>query len=634
MHTSYMNDLTVMGRVQSIDTATASLVVKARSGDTFEAFLGTNAVISVLTNLDGQNNDPYRNSPGAASLGDNLARYVSVGQLVIVEGLQMEDAGRSRYECRTVHVLYNAEGSFLFETPQWWINQIQHLCNQLIGDMWGDGDDFDFTKYRTNVGITGAPATDGLQEIETLGRLLYGFATTYMLTGNERYLAAARAGVAFQRQWFRTLSHDGRFLLWSSWKSGTDTGMGSLSGDDTGTIPAYEQIYAIAGLTQFYRVTLDPEALLDIKRTVASFDRFFLDTSGFDGYFSHLDPSTMTPDSPALGENRAKKNWNSTGDHIPAYLVNLLIALKPLPRRPDTEELHAFVEQCEQILRRCATLIVEKFPDPDPSVPYVQERYFRDWKPDTTYSWQQNRAVCGHNLKIAWNLTRVAHHYQPDDEPFARRLVDLANKLATSMGKLAIDQVRGGLYDCVERKPTNGMFIQFAWWNTKDFWQQEQAILAYLILHGHTQSKDYLDLARETMAFWNAFFLDHDTGNVYFRTTGDGAPVLAGAGYRGQTNHAKSGYHCFELAYLAHIYVSTFVSKRAFSLNFKPDRNCGQTSVNVLPDFLRKDMVKVKRIAVNGIDRDTVDPGNFKIELAPEEVGAHVVVEFEPLAAA
>jgi len=64
--------------------------------------------------------------------------------------------------------------------------------------------------------------------------------------------------------------------------------------------------------------------------------------------------------------------------------------------------------------------------------------------------------------------------------------------------------------------------------NTKDFWQQEQAILAFLILFGYTKKKLYLELAREAMAFWNVFFLDLDNGGVYFRTTGEGIPVVKG----------------------------------------------------------------------------------------------------------
>jgi hypothetical protein len=94
-------------------------------------------------------------------------------------------------------------------------------------------------------------------------------------------------------------------------------------------------------------------------------------------YFSHVDPASMSPDAQVLGDDRAKKNRNS-GDQIPAYLVNLLLALKPFPKRSETEDIRAFVERGEAMLRECATLILEKFPDSDPLVPYVHERFHRE----------------------------------------------------------------------------------------------------------------------------------------------------------------------------------------------------------------------------------------------------------------
>ena len=39
--------------------------------------------------------------------------------------------------------------------------------------------------------------------------------------------------------------------------------------------------------------------------------------------------------------------------------------------------------------------------------PFVQEKFHEDWSKDQSWGWQQNRAVVGHNLKIAWNLMRM-----------------------------------------------------------------------------------------------------------------------------------------------------------------------------------------------------------------------------------
>jgi len=52
-----------------------------------------------------------------------------------------------------------------------------------------------------------------------------------------------------------------------------------------------------------------------------------------------------------------------------------------------------------------------EIPDPDPKVPFVNERFHADWTPDQSGAGSRT-AVVGHNLKIAWNLTRVAHYYR------------------------------------------------------------------------------------------------------------------------------------------------------------------------------------------------------------------------------
>jgi hypothetical protein len=47
------------------------------------------------------------------------------------------------------------------------------------------------------------------------------------------------------------------------------------------------------------------------------------------------------------------QNWNSIGDHIPAYLINLILALGEGEQQSKKE--------CEAILEECTELIVEKF---------------------------------------------------------------------------------------------------------------------------------------------------------------------------------------------------------------------------------------------------------------------------------
>lgn len=659
---------TLLGTITDIDLDTASFQVRCRSGDLFQISIAQETRFQLVMNLDEVSYDRYPNpAEFSGSPTDLVRKYIQLNRLVVIRGVYQEDGEKRRFNARIVYLLQDQQGNFLFESKNWWLKQIARLADTWLGYIFQDKQTYvidDFRLYQTNLNITGLPVDNSIQECATLSRLIYGLSSAYLLSGCERFLSAARAGVQYQREMFRCLSNDGKRCFWAFAKQKKDYGYQlitrSLNDDDQNTIPLYEQIYALAGLAQYYRITLDWEVLEDIGRTIRAFNDFFLDReseygdAAYGDYFSHLDYVTMTWDSEALVHNQARKNWNSIGDHIPAYLVNLMLAIEPLPIHAHTyEDLHTFITICKKILHVTSSIILQKFPDPDPTVPFVNERFFRNWKPDHSWRWQQDRAVIGHNLKIAWNLTRVANYYystaeraeshkeETEYKQFASRLIKLADQLASNMSEVGIDLFRGGVFDAVERHPADGVFLEFPWNNTKDFWQQEQGILAYLILYGcsgadRDQKRDYLQVARELEAFWNLFFLDQDSKGIFFRVTDIGDPVIQGSyGHKG--GHSISGYHAFELNYLAHIYNSIYVTKRPFCLYFKPGTNCRRRSLNVLPDFVKPNVLEVSRISVDGCERSTLDPDNFRIELSEEEFKfgseTEIVVEFTPVGA-
>jgi len=661
---------TLMGNVTEVREQESAFNIKCRSGDELVVNVDIETQFQFVQNLDGINRDRYPTPEGFSWNPSQLVRkYVQRDRLVAVQGVYLEDGANRRLDARVINILHAPEGKFLFEQTHWWLVQIARLADTWLGYLFPNKMTYeidDFKLYQTNLNIIGLRTDDNLQESSTLSRLIYGLSSAYLLTGCESYLSAARAGVQYQRETFRCLTSDGKHCFWASGKRKTEYSyqlyMTSQNSDDLNTIPLYEQIYALAGLAQYYRITLDWEVLDDIQRTVRTFNDYYLDLeskygeNAFGDYFSHLDYATLSWDSEALGDNQARKNWNSIGDHIPAYLVNLIIALEPLPlSRGGYEELQHFLNICKKILRTTSTIIIEQFPDPDPNVPFVNERFLRNWQPDQSWRWQQNRAVVGHNLKIAWNLTRVANYYYftadkiaaesseeaEQTKQFADRLMKLADKLGATMAELGVDLFRGGIFDTLERNPNNGFPIEFPWSNTKDFWQQEQALLAYLILHGcsnedEPQKQKYLELAQETAAFWNLFFLDQDNKGIFFRVTENGMPVIQGS-YGNKGGHAISGYHAFELNYLAHIYMSSYVTKQPFCLYFKPNKNCRQRSINVLPDFVRPNSLQVSRVNIDGSERDAIDPDNFRITLSEHEFQlgseAEIVVELKPLSA-
>jgi mannose/cellobiose epimerase-like protein (N-acyl-D-glucosamine 2-epimerase family) len=263
------------------------------------------------------------------------------------------------------------------------------------------------------------------------------------------------------------------------------------------------------------------------------------------------------------------------------------------------------------MLERTFDAIVEHFPDYERS-PFVNERFQRDWSQDLEHTWQQNRAVVGHNLKIAWNLMRMQSLAKKD------AYTELAHRIAEVMPAVGSDQQRGGWYDVLERTLLPGEDVyRFAWHDRKAWWQQEQAILAYLILAGIDGNDSFLREARQAESFYNAFFLDHDEGAVYFNVLATGIPYLLGT-ERLKGSHSMSMYHSAELCYLAATYTNLLISGRTLTLWFKPLPEASRT-LRVAPDLLPEGRVVLLSVEIDGKPHEVFDAAAMTVELPATE---------------
>ncbi|WP_416482679.1 AGE family epimerase/isomerase [Streptomyces sp. CL12] len=572
----------------------------------FTVHLSRNVASRIVRNLG----DGYRDTTDATL--DMLAE----GRYLFAYGICYEWEDGQRFEAKEITFPEERRGAYVFEHPAWWVQQAAAVADFYLRGHFPDGT-YDWRNFRTQLTLHGThlpdfTGEDVRQETDTISRLVYGLSTAYLLTGEDRFLDAAESGTEYLREHMRVADEQDGFVYWYHGIDVTPSGQrkvyASEFGDDVDAIPMYEQIYALAGPTQTYRITGDPRILKDIDGTVALFERFFRDRER-GGFFSHIDPITLDPNADSLGPNRSRKNWNSIGDHAPAYLINAYLATG----RQDFAHL----------LEETADTIVERFPD-EPNSPFVQERFHADWSPDRTWGWQQDRAVVGHNLKIAWNLTRI------------KSLVDkggygaLAERIAEIMPAAGSDQLRGGWYDVVERKadPDSGMH-RMVWHDRKAWWQQEQAILAYLILAGTTNDPEHLRLAREAASFHNAFFLDYDDGGVYFNVQANGIPYLLGT-ERLKGSHSMAGYHSLELCYLAAAYTGLLISNDTLTLHFRPrPSDLPERTLRVAPDLLPAGSVELTAVWVDGQPYHHFDAKELTVKLPEGGEPVRVRVELE-----
>jgi len=604
-----MNDLrftfsdTIAGYLTRYDKQADAFDLKTSDGREFRIELTPTTYAELVRNIG----EPYHDATGA------MRDMLVPGRYLFAYGIFYPDAGQTRFEVKHLVFVGRREGEYRFEEQDWWIKQIRQCADFYLHAEFSDGD-IDFTRYRTQLSMEGLKLASTRQEADTISRLVYGLASAYLLTGDDRYWEAATKGTEYLRKHFRFTDKTAGVCYWYHAIDIKADGsiqkiLASEFGDDYNAIPCYEQIYALAGPTQTYRITGDPLILNDIHSTLGLFQRYYKDKSGNGGYYSHLDPITLSPHSESLGQNKAKKNWNSVGDHAPAYLINLCLAT-------GAPEAFAFLEETFDTITR-------HFPDYDNS-PFVNEKFNDDWSHDHK-TVQLNRAIIGHNLKIAWNLMRMAS-VKPKPE-----YLSFAKRIAAIMPEVGMDGQRGGWYDMAERVKKKGQdFHRLVWHDRKAWWQQEQGILAYLILHGATDDREYLRLARESSAFYNASFLDADVGGVYFNVLANGLPFMAG-GERSKGSHSMALYHQGELCYLGAVYTNLLITREPMDFYFRP--MAGGFPDNVLrvqPDFLPPGSVRIGEVWVDGHKYADFDAEALTVKLPPHAGDLKVRVRLVP----
>jgi hypothetical protein len=218
------------------------------------------------------------------------------------------------------------------------------------------------------------------------------------------------------------------------------------------------------------------------------------------------------------------------------------------------------------------------------------------------------------------------HSLRPNDE-----YVELARKIGDILPAVGSDLQRGGWYDVVERTLADGeQHHRFVWHDRKAWWQQEQAILAYFILHGLLKEPEQLRQAREAASFYNAFFIDHDDGAVYFNVLANGLPYLMGT-ERFKGSHSMSAYHSTELCYLSQVYLNLLITKQPLDLYFKPQPGGFPDGLlRVSPDILPPGSVRIAQVWADGAEYTEFDAAGLTVKV-PADRTVKFKVRLEPV---
>jgi anti-anti-sigma regulatory factor len=147
------------------------------------------------------------------------------------------------------------------------------------------------------------------------------------------------------------------------------------------------------------------------------------------------------------------------------------------------------------------------------------------------------------------------------------------------------------------------------------------------------KNDEYLRLGRESAAFYNAMYLDHDDGGVYFNVLASGLPYLMGT-ERMKGSHSMSGYHSFELAYLAAVYTNLLIAHQEMDFYFKPKPGGFKDGIlRVQPDILPPGSAVIGDVWIDGERYDDFDAAALTVKLPPVDREIKVRVRLVPVVA-
>jgi anti-anti-sigma factor len=92
-----------------------------------------------------------------------------------------------------------------------------------------------------------------------------------------------------------------------------------------------------------------------------------------------------------------------------------------------------------------------------------------------------------------------------------------------------------------------------------------------------------------------------------------------------------SGYHSFELCYLAAVYTNLLITKQPLTLHFKPKPGGFKDNVlRVAPDILPKGAIMIESVTVNGQDYADFDADALTVKIPDSKEPVQIVVRVAP----
>ena len=326
------------------------------------------------------------------------------------------------------------------------------------------------------------------------GRILWSFSAAYNYTKNEKHLEMANRAFDYFTQYFIDKVNGG--VYWELDSKGTPVNTRKQ---------AYAQGFAIYGLSEYYRATLNEKALLLAQELFWTIEKNFKDKQ-HGGYIEALDEKWNRLDDMRLSIKEA--NW-------PKSMNTHLHILEPYTNLYRCWKNPILAKSIEQIIRVFLDRIIDK------ETAHFNLLFDSDWTVKTS------TVSYGHDIEGSWLLVEAAQEL--GDLALIKEVNEMALRMVDVTQSEGVD-IDGSLFNEREGKHLD---------TDKHWWPQAEAMVGYVNAWQITGNQKYLDEAERVWNFISLKVLDNKVGEWYWRVDKDGEPYME----EGKIGFWKCPYH-------------------------------------------------------------------------------------------
>lgn len=312
------------------------------------------------------------------------------------------------------------------------------------------------------------------------GRLLWTLSSGARVFGNEEYKKAAARLYAYIREHFEDKKNGGYF--WSLNADGTPL--------DTKK-QGYAQGFMLYGISEYYRISADAQALKDAIAIFERMEKYFYDP--VDGGYIEALAADWTPMDDVRLSDKDQNTPKSMNTHL-----HILEPYTNLYRIWKNDKLLLAI-------RKLIAIFAEKIIDAKTG--HFNLFFDMDWTVKSRID------SYGHDIEGAWLLYEAAEAIEDkalEDKlrPICKRLVDITIAEGLHNGNSIYYEKVDGHLD-----------------TDKHWWPQAEALIGFTDTWRLTGEKKYLDLAKAEWEFIKNYIVDKEHGDWVWRVDKDGRRV-------------------------------------------------------------------------------------------------------------